>query len=348
VKIRGLLVVSASLVLGVTSGDVGLTVSRGPTEGLDYDYSGLFPPSVKTVGVVMPASVLKREKFDRGVEALTNAGYRVKVAPRIRFDTLASPDLRAADLADVWTDPEVDLVLCARGGHGVEEILPHLDRNRLRKRPNMIFLGFSDITIVHNALLKERVGHPISGPTMSSLPRSTPATRRWLRRAIAGERQPPVVLHALKPGAFSGLPCGGHAHRYLMSLEAGCAVKAAGRVVFLESENSIGVDRLRQTLGRLLEPGRLEGAAGVIFGDMTPGSDDPERTGRELFGEELRAAREEVERMKRAFAARIPCPVYDGFDYGHGPVNLAVDCLREVMVDSGGVMRWREGTREDK
>ena len=94
---------------------------------------------MKTVGVVMPASVYEQQKFDRGVEALRNAGYRVKVAPRIKFDNLAPPFDRAADLVDVWTDPEVDLVICARGGHGVENILPYLDWNRLHERPNMFF-----------------------------------------------------------------------------------------------------------------------------------------------------------------------------------------------------------------
>ena len=163
-----------------------------------------------------------------------------------------------------------------------------------------------------------------------------------MRRAVACKKQPPVALRVLKPGAFSGLPCGGHAHRYVMALNLGCSVKADGRVVFLESENSIGVDLLRRTLERLLEPGILDGAAGVIFGDMTPGSDHPETTGRELFGEELSKARSEVERMKRSFASRISCPVCDGFDYGHGSVNLAVDYLREVSVDNKGVMRWRD------
>ena len=338
------LLVAASFVLGKTSADVEPTVTCASSDGHDYDFFGLFPSSVKTVGVVMPASVYERQKFVRGVEALRNAGYRVKVAPRIRFDCLAPPFDRAADLVDVWTDPDVDLVICARGGHGVEKILPYVDWNRLHKRPNMVFLGFSDITILHNALLKEKVGHPISGPTMSSVPRSTLETRQWLHRAIAGERQPPITLRVIKPGAFSGLPCGGHAHRYVMALDSGCSVKAAGRVVFLESESSIGVELLRQTLERLLEPGMLDGAVGVIFGDMTPGSNHPEKTGRELFGEELKMARAEVERMKRLFASRIHCPVCDGFGYGHGSVNLAVDYLREVSVDDKGVMRWREGT----
>ena len=143
----------------------------GALGGTNSFCSGVFPARVKTVGVCMPASVLDKRKFDAGVAALQDAGYRVKLAPRLKFDALAAPADRAADLADLWTDPEVDLVLCARGGSRVEHIVPFLDWDRLRTRPDRLFLGFSDITVLHNAFLAKGVGHPVSGPTMSAFPR---------------------------------------------------------------------------------------------------------------------------------------------------------------------------------
>lgn len=301
------------------------------------DFTGVFPASVKTIGIVMPASVYDKTKFDQGVEAIKAAGYKVKLAPRLKFAELASPAERAADLVDVWTDADVDLVFCARGGSGVEKIVPYLDWARLRKRPNVFFLGFSDITVLHNAFLKQKVGHPISGPTMSSIPRSTKGTKVWLNRAIAGEAQPPVKLHALKPGAFEGLPCGGHAHRFSVALRMGFSVEPKGKVVFLESECSIGLKRLRETLDYLVDSGSMDGVVGVIFGDMTPGSG---MAVNELTGEALVAAKAEVEKMKREFAEKVKCPVYDGLDYGHGNVNLAIDHLRKVSVDVDGIMRW--------
>ena len=307
---------------------------------LDYDFTGIFPASVKTVGLVMPASVFCRTKYDRAVDALKTAGYKVKPAPRLDFSKLASPQDRAADLMDVWTDSEVDLVLCIRGGAGAEKILPYIDWERLRKRPDQVFMGFSDITILHNALLKHRVGRPISGPMISSIPRMTAVSRTWMARAIAREPQPTLQLHALKPGAFSGLTCGGHAHRFSVVHRLGESVETKGRVVLLESEVSISLRMLRETLDYLVDSGAMTGVAGVIFGDMTPGSGSPNRDAREMKGKALAKARAEVEALKRRFADRVACPVYDGFDYGHGPINYAVDHLRRVTVDASGVMRW--------
>ena len=56
----------------------------------------------------MPASAMSKSAFDRDVAMLRDAGYRVKVAPRIRFASPASPQDRAADLADLVNSPVYD------------------------------------------------------------------------------------------------------------------------------------------------------------------------------------------------------------------------------------------------
>ena len=117
-----------------------------------------FPPEIKTVGVVMPASILPKKRFDEGIAALTNAGFRVKVAPRMDFRKVATAADRAVDFEEMWMDPDVDLVLCARGGSGSEQILPLLNWARLRTRDQRV-LGFSNITMILNAMLKEKAGH---------------------------------------------------------------------------------------------------------------------------------------------------------------------------------------------
>ncbi len=44
--------------------------------------------------------------------------------------------------------------------------------------------------------------------------------------------------------------------------------------------------------------------------------------------------------LKRDFAARAGCPVYDGYAYGHIPVSHAIDFRREVSVSEDGTMTW--------
>ena len=299
-----------------------------------------FPPEIRTIGVVMPASIQPKARFDAGVEALKEAGIRVKLAKRLNFKTRASAADRAADFAEMWMDPDVDLVLCARGGTGSEDILPLLDWNRLRSRDQRV-LGFSNITMILNAMVKEKAGHPFSGSTISHLLYAKGDSFEWLKAAIAGGPHPAAKLRALRPGAFSGLPCGGHIALVKRGIKMNWACNAAGRVVFLERNNSASAKEIAAELDAIAESGWLKDCAGVIFGDVTPGRGSKnERGKRALPSEELPAAQEEVERAKRAFVEKIGKPAYDGFAYGHVPVSHAVDFRRKVSVAEDGTMTW--------
>lgn len=284
------------------------------------DLRGAFPPEVKTIGVVMPASILAKAKFDRGVAALRAAGYAVKLAPRLAFDKLAPVEDRVKDFEETWLDPEVDLVLCARGGSGAEKVMRKLDWAKLRTRPDQKVLGFSNITMLLNAMLKEKAGHPISGPSISQMLYAKGDTLEWLCRTVAGAPQPVAKLRALRPGAFSGLPCGGHIHYVRMAADMKWNADARGRVVFLERNNSAPAGDVRKELDAILGSGCLKGAVGVIFGDVSYGA--------------------EAEVLKRDFAARAECPVYDGYAYGHEPVSHAIDFRRRVTVAADGTMTW--------
>ena len=297
-----------------------------------------FPPEIRTVGVVMPASIQPKARFDAGVEALKAAGFRIKLAKRLNFKTQASAADRAADFEEMWMDPEVDLVLCARGGSGSEDILPLLDWNRLRTRDQRV-LGFSNITMILNAMAKEKAGHPFSGSTISHLLYAKGDTFEWLKRAIAGSPQPAVKLRALRPGAFSGLPCGGHIALVRLGIKTNWACDAAGRVVFLERNNSATAKRIAEELDEIAASGWMKDCAGVIFGDVTPGREGKGGK-RTLTGAELAAAQEEVARAKRAFVEKVGKPAYDGFAYGHIPVSHAIDFRRKVSVAEDGTMTW--------
>ena len=307
------------------------------------DFTGVLPPEIKTIGVVMPASIQPKRNFDRGVAALEKAGFKVKLAPRLSFKELASVEDRTKDFEEMWMDPEVDLVLCARGGTGAQDVIRKLDWAKLRTRPDQRVLGFSNITMILNAMLKEKAGHPISGPSISQMLYAKGDTFAWLNRTLAGSPQPTAKLRALKPGAFSGLPCGGHIALVKLGIDMKRNADAKGRVVFLERNNSATVEGIRKELDVILTSGFLTGAAGVIFGDVTPGAHNRGEKGKKaLSPAELTAARGQVEALKQDFAARAGCPVYDGYAYGHIAVSHAIDFRRVVSVSEDGTMAWAD------
>jgi muramoyltetrapeptide carboxypeptidase len=312
----------------------GVAMAVGAAEKVPLDLTGCFPTGIRTVALVMPASIQPKANFDRGKAALEAAGYKVKVMPRLNFKKVAPVADRVADFEQAWMDPEVDLVLCARGGTGAEDLLDKLDWAKLRTR-NQRVLGFSNITMLLNAMLKEKAGRPFSGPTLSQLLYAKRPSLDWLAKALAEEKpMPDVKLTPLRPGACKGLACGGHTALVLKGIQMGWAADTKGRIVFLETstrEPSV----IRKTLDDIVASGYFNGCAGVVFGELTPGAPDRKK----LTGKALADARAEVAQIRKDFAAKMTCPVYEGYPYGHVPVSYAIDFLREKTITPEGILK---------
>ena len=153
-------------------GDAELSAETSEDE---FRYAGVFPDGVGTVACISPASYPGNPKHRRGVELLEKAGLEVKVMPH----AFARPEpgkksaplaYRLEDFYSAWNDPEVDMIVCIRGGGGSGELLENLDWSRLEKRPGLYFQGFSDITLILNTMLSQKAGHPYSGPMLSIRP----------------------------------------------------------------------------------------------------------------------------------------------------------------------------------
>ena len=277
----------AAVVLGLALG----AAAQPPSVSLDF--SGCFPTGcIRTVALVMPASIQPKRNFDRGKAALEAAGYKVKVMPRLNFKKVASVADRVADFEQAWMDPEVDLVLCARGGVGAEDLLDKLDWAKLR-------------------------------------------TRKQLSKALAEEKpMPDVKLRPLRPGACAGLACGGHISLVLKGVQMGWAADTKDRIVFLETSIR-EPSSVRASLDELVSRGYFKGCAGVVFGDLAAGG--PNR--KKLAGAKLAAARAEMAQIRKDFAAKMTCPVFEGYPYGHVPKSFAIDFLREKTITADGVLK---------
>ena len=320
------------------SNEDGMIVSSESPDGGSkraLDFSGCLPSDrIRTIALVMPASIQGKARFDEGKAALEAAGYKVKVMPRLDFENVAPVEDRVADFEQAWMDPEVDLVLCARGGRGAEDLLDKIDWAKLRTRRQRV-LGFSNITMILNAMLREKAGHPFSGSTLSQFLYAKRPTFDWMAKAFAEEvPMPDVKLRALRPGACSGAACGGHIALVLKGVQMGWAADAEGRIVFLETspmEPSVA----RATLDELVSRGYFAKCAGVVFGDMSASGPNRAR----LSGPARRRGKAEMERIKRDFAGKMTCPVYDGYPYGHVPVSYTIDFLRKKTITAEGVLK---------
>jgi muramoyltetrapeptide carboxypeptidase len=121
----------------------------------------LFPPRLQPgdlLGLAAPASPPDQpEKIDEVIARLTACGYRIKPGKylRRRESYLAGSDAeRAEDINILFADKEVKGIFALRGGYGSCRILPLLDYDAIRANPKP-FIGYSDITAMHLAILSQ-------------------------------------------------------------------------------------------------------------------------------------------------------------------------------------------------
>jgi muramoyltetrapeptide carboxypeptidase len=226
-----------------------------------------------TVGVCSPSGPVSPERLDRGLSALRAMGYEVRESPgaraRTRFTAGPAHD-RLAELHALYADDGVAAIVCARGGAGAAGLMEGLDLELLRSHPK-VFVGYSDLTLVHLAL--GRLGQvSVHGPMVARELADGAFDEPSFAAAVAG-RGPSYVsepedLMVVRAGEATGVLRGGCLS--LLASAAGTAWAFAAdedTLLFLEDvdEAPYRIDRM---LWQLRASGAFERVRGVVFGDM--------------------------------------------------------------------------------
>ncbi len=132
------------------------------------------PPKIKkgdTIGVVAPSSGLAKlflHRIENGKKALEEMGFKVVFANHaleMNNYVSASAKERADDINQMFRNKNVKAIICTIGGNHSNQILKYLDFGLIKSYPK-IFLGYSDITILHYALAKKANLRTFYGPCL--------------------------------------------------------------------------------------------------------------------------------------------------------------------------------------
>jgi muramoyltetrapeptide carboxypeptidase len=242
------------------------------------------------VAIVAPSGPVNEDALNRGVKVLENLGLRVRITKHVqdRWGYLAGNDRdRAEDLSEVWMDPSVKAVICARGGYGAMRILPYLDFEKLRAH-RKILVGYSDITALHVAFWREMRLVTYHGPVAEAGEDSglnVPYNLASFKEILFGSKgqestplagggfatlQPPAgqTLTTLEEGEAEGIVVGGNLSLIASTIGSRWELDTRGKILFLEEvgERPYRMDRM---LCQLALSGMLASAAGYILGDFT-------------------------------------------------------------------------------
>ena len=229
-----------------------------------------------TVGIVAPASNVKRADLEAGCEGLRSAGYRP-----FYFDSILEQDLyfagsgqrRVHELEDMFLREEVRAIVCARGGYGANYLLPTLDLEKIKTHPK-ILVGYSDLTALL-AYFSDVAGLvTFHGPMVAKdWARDGGVDVASWRAALCGTSGWELALGegsgvtGLAEGDAEGVLYGGCLSILVASLGTPYEIRTAGTILFLEdvAEKPYQIDRM---LMQLKLAGKFEGVRGIVFGEM--------------------------------------------------------------------------------
>lgn len=288
----------------------------------------LRPPLLKrgdTIGLAAPAGPIEEDVLRQGLQLLRDCGIKkVKYASDIcrRDNYLAGSDQRRLEeLHQLWDDDEVKIIIAVRGGYGCARLLPQLDFDLIRQKPK-ILMGFSDLTILLNAIHQRTGVVTFHGPMLSTLVRDG---REALESALneltvhAQQRLKINGLEILRPGQAQGPLIGGNLACLTHLLATPYEPVWEGAILLLEeiNESAYRIDRL---LTQLSLAGRLDCLAGIILGDFLD-SDSHSINGLDLVWQRL------------LDLTPATLPVWANFPTGHGRRNLLLPIGRSVSMD---------------
>lgn len=268
------------------------------------------PPMLRpgeVIGVVAPAGTIEAAAVSAGVRILEQAGYTVRLGDSVfkRVGYLAGNDAeRAADLLAMFEDPEVKAVMAARGGYGSGRLLPYIDLERIAAKPK-IFVGYSDLTFLLNCLVQDASVVSFHGPMVAGLAQR-PEGAAQLLAMLRGDRSSwnLSASEIVQPGTAEGVLVGGCLSVLVSTLGTPYEIKTAGRLLFLEdvNEKPYRIDRM---LTHMRQAGKLDDLAGVVFGEMSGCTADPNEavSVRDVIGQSF---------------ANASYPVVFGLPTGHG------------------------------
>ena len=274
-----------------------------------------------TIGIVAPASPFDRNKFNDGIRFLTDRGFHVHVRDEIfsRSGYLAGNDaLRARLINEMFADPDIDAIWCARGGYGSLRILSLIDYSAISACPKP-FIGSSDITALLT-VFSVRCRMPVfHGPMIVSFADADDETCQAAVEIFNMNRHWTVSAepcHVIQPGSTSGPVIGGNLTTLSHLIGTPFEPDLSGRLLFIEDigEAPYRIDRM---LTQMKLGGRLAKINGLILGNFSDCGNY-----------------EEICSIVDSIFSDQELPILAGIPAGHGPRNIMLPMGVEATLDA--------------
>ncbi len=297
-------------------------------------------PDKATIAVVAPASPPQtRSETEQAVAYFEARGHQVILGPNHRkvHGYLAGTDEeRAADLQWALSEPGIDMVHALCGGYGCARLYDRIDWDAVGE-PRIV-CGFSDITALHLALAARAGWVTFYGPNFLRFTRRkdelTQETEDWFHRAFRPEPLGRVFEDPENPymltvgeGIAEGPLVGGCITLLTASMGTPYEIQTEDCILLIEdlNEDEYLVDT---AINHLLRSGKLERAAGIVFGtDVSLHSRVPPEGSESTLS---------IEEVLDELIAPLGIPAIANVPVGHGKHMATMPLGVRARIDGAG------------
>ena len=266
------------------------------------------------IHIVSPSGAIQPGFIDGATKLLSSWGLKVTEGKYARTEYgrfSGTKDERVADLQQALDDPNVKAILCSRGGYGLAQIIDKIDFTSFAKSPKWL-IGFSDITILHNAITALGIAsmHGIMTKYLTELPEESDQITSFKNLLFGTPSNFSIKPEAEnRPGRAVGKLIGGNLSVMMGMRSTPFDLDFHNNILFIEDvgEKPYQIDRMMQSL-RL--SGVLKQISGLVVGQFSDYDEDP-------------LMMQSVAEIILAAVSEYDYPVCFNFPAGHVDYNLS-------------------------
>lgn len=234
-----------------------------------------------TIGLIAPGFAITDKILEEAKITLSGLGFKTYHTERIlrRHGYFSHTDQeRVEDLNEMFANPNIDGIICVRGGYGCTRIMKDIDYEMIKNNPKVL-LGFSDITALLNGIHQETGLLTFHGPVGSTL--NDPFSITQFRQVLMSPSQDLLISNAqldddllanpeferftITAGTARGALVGGSLSLINALIGTPHEINCTGKIVCIEDveEAPYRIDRM---LTQLINGTTFSKAAGIAFG----------------------------------------------------------------------------------
>ena len=289
-----------------------------------------------SIGIVAPAtsaSLISKRNLDMAKKKLESFGLNVIYGKNIFKHHKLSIDgikERINDLHSMFSSKKIKGIMAVIGGYSSNQLLPYLDYDLIRKNPK-VFVGYSDITALQNAIFQKTGLITFSGPCFASFAQThSPCEfeEEYFKKILMGRdfnvKLRPSKIWAddewwktpekkrelkrnngwkyIKKGKAKGIIIGGNLSTFLLLLGTAYLPDLRNKILFIEEDPEMNRGMIERMFTQLSQNNYFNKISGLVIG---------------RFSSKTNFSEKEEKKFLQTITLGLDIPVISNLDFGH-------------------------------